>query len=572
MAFDDYVPTLDDEEGNGSAPPPDFAAALAEQAPGVGGLPAAIAASLPPPAVSALPPAPALSPAAGLAPITPQLPPGAQRAGTSITRHILPPGSEDTLRQLDANTDAEKATAREAGGVAEKRAQLQSDEADQRAAAKEAYQQQRKIVVDEAEKELAQKRADHQKAFDTYSNADIKSYWSEKSTFSKVMAGIAVFLGGLSTRGGGGANPASEIIGAAVKQDFDEQRAKIERRKSVVEMAKGNVAEAEAAKVDALRALDIKEAAANAAIAARMKAKALELGVPEARLATDRNVQAIAERALTARQKVNEQDRVTVTETAAAKLGKGKGGGGGGVGAGSGDAESKLAEAAQAGATQADLVRLAYGPLAMRDTKQQKVVDLVQKLWKGAQGAAALETRDEEGNVLGMAANPRAAQKSGEQTAAATAYKNSLLAFKADLSSGVNLNPLSDAWKRRQALHDEVVARARKAMELGVSAAQQALDTGMIGGAGNLGRMASPEVIQRLADEVDKTMQTRLNTTLRRGQQVTETREPPAPSSRARPPAPAGGLSAAERARLLQQLRASPNDPRAPAIRAALGM
>lgn len=70
---------------------------------------------------------------------------------------------------------------------------------------------------------------------DDYVNADVDQgrWWAEKSTASKIVAGISVALSGfgMALKGQGGANPAMDIINGAIDKDLNIQMEKIGRLK-----------------------------------------------------------------------------------------------------------------------------------------------------------------------------------------------------------------------------------------------------------------------------------------------------------------------------------------------------
>jgi hypothetical protein len=246
-----------------------------------------------------------------------------------MERHELTPAGRQTLGAIDANNAAQLRTAGQAGDVALERAHLDEQRQNAELAARAEYDKHRLALLDQGEKELAAARAHHQQLYDEYQkNSTVKDYWADKSTGNKIMAAIAVFLGGLGQRNGG-SNGALQIINSSIDQDYARQRANIESRRQAAADAKGDIGDVQQRNSDALRALDIRQAAAIGAVKDELAKRMVALGVPQQQIETNQGIQQLEQKQLQARQAIDEKDRTTVIAGIGKRLNAGGGGGGG---------------------------------------------------------------------------------------------------------------------------------------------------------------------------------------------------------------------------------------------------
>lgn len=75
---------------------------------------------------------------------------------------------------------------------------------------------------------------EYKQKFDTYAEQKIENPWSKMSTGSKVLAGLSIFLGGLT--GEGGKNAALDIINKNIEQDIALQKANLNKDKGALTM------------------------------------------------------------------------------------------------------------------------------------------------------------------------------------------------------------------------------------------------------------------------------------------------------------------------------------------------
>lgn len=194
----------------------------------------------------------------------------------------------------------------------------------------------------------------------------------------------------------------------------------------------------------------------------------------------------------------------------------------GGEGSGSPEDLAKLADFVQANPTdQAGALSF-----AQRLGGFKKPLHTVTTLAKDPEKQAALEVRDAAGNVMGSAPSTRAGAAMSEKVAASSAYHDALMEYRDHLAqNGHILNPYSAEAQERRRLHAVVVARGRKAMELGVSNANIGLEKEAIGGegigpSGLLHPMSSPESLDKAAAEADSFANKRIKSLLTPGQPV----------------------------------------------------
>ena len=149
-------------------------------------------------------------------------------------------------------------------------------------------------------------------------------------------------------------------------------------------------------------------------------------------------------------------------------------------------------------------------------------------------------------------------EKVVEKQTAARAYSQGLRELADDIEQNGRVGsslPIigTEAGKRREELHANVVARGRQALQLGVSNANMQLEHAAVGGSGaGLSRIASPEVLRKIADDNDKFAAQRLRSGTA-----------PVKKGKAATPAPSGGPSKAQvdaAYRILDRKDVSPED------------
>lgn len=128
--------------------------------------------------------------------------------------------------------------------------------------------------------------------------------------------------------------------------------------------------------------------------------------------------------------------------------------------------------------------------------------------------AAKLDERairdPETDEVIRYAPTARGVKDVVDKQVAARAYSQGLRELADDIEKNGRVGsslPIigTEAGKRREELHANVVARGRKALDLGVSNANMQLEHGAVGGSGvGLSRIGSPDVLRKIADDNDK--------------------------------------------------------------------
>lgn len=438
----------------------------------------------------------------------PEKPAGAR---SKVTQTVQSPEMNAVNADAGKLADA-KATAERNAGVVRQQdiAAQQAHAAEETARALEKKKATEDLLKDH-DARLAAATARNDAALEQWKGAKIHDYWSDKTTGDRILAAISVFLGGLGTAYGG-ENTAMKNLQSNIARDYERQKDEIEKKHSFFGETSKSMERAEALKARALIDLNLKFAAGTEAAAAKLAELKLKNGVPEDQVKTDKNVLAIYESANEFKQRSAKDTNARVEWDTYNKARAGRGGGAGG---GNGSL-TELARMAQQGASQAELIEKAER-LGIKDP-----LGVVTKIQKDPEKLAAMEVRDAQGNVIGLASSTRSAKVAGDQIAAIEAYKSAIHEYAAHIrQNGRQLNPFSDDYKERERLHGDVVARGRKAMDLGVSNKNLELEHQIVGGSGaGLSRMSSPESLDKMAEEADRVAKTRIATGLRTGQRV----------------------------------------------------
>lgn len=300
------------------------------------------------------PPVPLEAP--GMVPVAPSLvaptqqPPAMPAAAPVADSAPLDPAAEERKLYAQQGQLADQAVTAEQnlGKVRGQTAEINSNAADDAAAnAKGAAIRQAEVL--KAANDRTQKWADRADAeTEKYMSMGMHDYWSDKSTGSKVLAGLSMLFGAVG-RTDNSTNPGMKIVNDAIEKDFRMQQARIEKQKGNVSMARAGFEQARQGKEDALSDNKLKEAAAFDATAAQLQALKMKQGMPMEQAQTDANVVALKQKANQTRlelmEKVHgqnvqdahleiarqkEADERLRAEAYAKKMGRGGAGGGGG--------------------------------------------------------------------------------------------------------------------------------------------------------------------------------------------------------------------------------------------------
>lgn len=473
-------------------------------------------------------------PGDSLAPgITPGQVASTETEGTSTSRGGLAPAAQarlDAGRAIDATaaTGMVDAVAK-AGALAEERARIEQEKANREAAVTAEYNNRRLQALDAADKDIQAARAAHKQAFDDYRKMGVGDFFSDKdpatgketrNTGRMVLAAITVGLGGLMQRSNGGRNTALEALNKTMDDYFAREREKILKARDVAAEAKGNIGDVAQNQVAALKALDIKEAAARSNVADEMKVRLAAFGVPQAQIDTNRAVLEQQQKAAEKLQKVDDSERTHIVSTHTRAL-------------------------QQPGTGQV------FGPGG------KPLVDVGDKV----------KAKD----INAVIANAREMAQSIKELAELD-------------KKGVSMPLVGETAQRRESLRSSILLKAKEQAKLGaLSGGDMSIMESQLGGklsdATGAGRGAR---LDEMAKLLDRGTTAYLDSQGLAGAQVLESvgvtpkaKPAAAPAAAATPtkaPASGGGLSSADRAKLLLHLKRNPNDPRAPDIRAALGM
>jgi hypothetical protein len=205
-----------------------------------------------------------------------------ERESSSWSQRPMGKEEKAAVGDLSAAYDQQIEARQQMGQNAAERANLDAARAEDIASQQAARAFKREQLVAEGEKQLTGVMTEYKRQFDKYKSMDIKEYWSEAGTLKSVLAGIAMGLGELGKMRPGGENVVMQGIQQAVAQDFAKQKMAIERQADVLRESKENIETVNKFRQYQLNNLELKEAAAYDAIAARWEANLKAAGIPEA--------------------------------------------------------------------------------------------------------------------------------------------------------------------------------------------------------------------------------------------------------------------------------------------------
>jgi hypothetical protein len=152
---------------------------------------------------------------------------------------VMPPAYGQAQQELDALQPAKQKNLEEAARIGQAAADLENAAIDAKIKADEQNQIKQAELTKKREEEFSRVDADLQAKADAISKHEIKDFFADKSTFSKIMLGIATGVGQYSSVVGGGSNNAMVIIQNAIDNDFRQQKAVLDKMKSDYDISKG---------------------------------------------------------------------------------------------------------------------------------------------------------------------------------------------------------------------------------------------------------------------------------------------------------------------------------------------
>lgn len=397
---------------------------------------------------------------------------GAQQATERQTRQDL------DAQQVTAQGDVNAARVDHAGLETEIAGQTAAEQAARAVDVQDATAKGQTFIDQrERERDAAVSKARRAKVEDYYSNLTAGSQIT--SLLGIIASGVA---GGLSGKGG---NAALDQYNKMVETDFQRQRTNIENLKDSAAMARAGVLDAQKAREILLSDVDAKYVASLRASEAYATQRLKALGQTEAQISGNAAIIDLRQKQADGTRGARQQDQ---------------------------DEYLKQLTTESTIKTQAATRAAAY---ANADESRAKAA--VARATAGTKDDA-LAVRDTEGNPLGTAGNRVMANKLNGDVANLKAYEDVLQALASHIREhGQLYNPTSDAYKERERLQGEAVARGRAVMGLQASDAGQALEHQIVGGSGlGLHRAAAPRSLDNLATEARQVVQNRINTALRR--------------------------------------------------------
>lgn len=274
-----------------------------------------ISAAPEPGAPSPLPtPVPGVPGLPAVAPYTPQAPPPIP------TGRVVSPAEAANLGAQDANTAARVQTTQQGGEVSGAAAQTKADAAAADLARQQAHAAEVQRISDEATKRIAEREAQANADYQQFKNFQLKDPDAEKSFGRKLLEGIASAMGAYSSAINGGPNQALSIIQNATKENIDRQKAQQEKLFQVAQHSGKDVEAARQERDDAFKQLDLKHSALLDSSAAALRAQLAKIGIPQAQIDANTDVQKLEADALKLREGTLQSIRQDETSLAKADI------------------------------------------------------------------------------------------------------------------------------------------------------------------------------------------------------------------------------------------------------------
>lgn len=240
---------------------------------------------------------------------------------TSSRKTVQTQNEKNLLKEADALVTSQIANEQKKAAIDVQLAEIESIKA-QESADRIANREQNIVnVLKEADEELARRTAERDLQYENFKKMEFKDYWADRSSGSKIIAAIAVGLGGLgSGLTGSQGNGALEIINGAIAKDFEKQKQQIDKQKTVFNMSESLRDSSVQDRKKRLEELQLKEAAAYEGAAAKYAAMAAKAGVPQAQIASDATVLGLQQKALEKKIGVEKELRDEITTNTRRKI------------------------------------------------------------------------------------------------------------------------------------------------------------------------------------------------------------------------------------------------------------
>jgi hypothetical protein len=308
---------------------------------------------------------------------------------------VVSPAESENLAALDRNTAARDETAQAGGELGAAAAAARVQAADRTEWAAEAFLQERNRIAREATERIKSRQEQANADYQAYKDFGIKDPQADDKFGTRILKAIVIGMGQYASGIGGGPNVALNMIQEANRENINRQKAQQEKLFQAAQRSDKDVAGARAERDDAFKQLDLKHAALLESSAAILRKELARIGVPQAQVDANKEIQTIEREALGIRERTLQSIRDDETNLAKADiLAAGRRGRGTGAGGGGGDPKlaedrAKLAEYAVANPQDSAGLRRLAAKLDPRLGEKDISTALNQnKIPEGAQGTA----------------------------------------------------------------------------------------------------------------------------------------------------------------------------------------
>lgn len=233
---------------------------------------------------------------------------------------VVTPAEASNLAAIDANSAARIDTAQGAATVGNDKALADQARADREAADLAHHQAEKTRIEAAAQERIAKAEALAQADTEKYRSMGIKDPDADQSFGNRLLAAIAIGLGQYSAAMTGGKNTALEIIQGATARNIQRQKDEIALAERKAQGSRENVEGLQKNFDRDMKQLDLKHAALLESAAARWKQELARIGVPQAQIEGNKNIQTLEAEALQKRQGVLQGIRDDETSLAKAEI------------------------------------------------------------------------------------------------------------------------------------------------------------------------------------------------------------------------------------------------------------
>jgi hypothetical protein len=236
---------------------------------------------------------------------------------TTETQKVQTLEEKNLRTEADSLAQSQIENEKKAQELAVKGAEIKQLEAQEIATRTQAKETAVTEILAKADTDISGAIAEREAQYEAFKKIEFKDYWADKSTGNKILAAIAISLGGVGQALTGAKNNAAlDVVQNAINLDFETQTAAASKQQELTQISEKRVGFATDNRKNLLLDLELKQAAAMDAAAGKFGAMLAAQGVPQAQIQSNATILGLQAKATEKKIEVQEGLRKNIqTET-----------------------------------------------------------------------------------------------------------------------------------------------------------------------------------------------------------------------------------------------------------------